>query len=132
MKALTEEQVTKIILTEVEKNFPKDCACCGYRFHTYKELLQGAHPLGAPQSHDATIEDWRPQDPLGFLAYWSCGFCSNTLTTNINSLEIEATWQLLSWIKKKMKKRGVSSELLLSNIRERMMAQAFGEEQKLT
>ena len=124
---MTEEQVVKTILTAVEKNFPKDCTCCGHRFHTYKEYLQGTYPLGEPLSNDAAIDDWRPQKPLGFLAYWKCKFCSNTLTTKIDSLEKDTTWQLLSWLKEEMNSKGVSNSAILNDIRVKMRQQVLGE-----
>ena len=124
---MTEEQVLKTILTAVEKNFPKDCTSCKHRFYTYKEYLQKTYPLGAPVSNDAVINDWHPQRPLGFLAYWKCKFCSNTLTTNINSLEKDTVWQLLSWLKEEMKSRGVSNSAILNDIRVKMRKQVLSE-----
>ena len=127
MSPLTKEHVIKIILNAVEKNFPKDCTCCGHHFPTYKEYLQDTHPLGSPISYDAENEDWQPQKPLGILAYWKCKFCCNTLTTNINDLEIETIWQLLSWIKEESIRRGVSSKSILHEIRSKMRKQVLGE-----
>ena len=124
---MTDEQVSKIILAAVEKNFPKDCTCCGHRSQSYREYLQVASPLGPPLSYDAAFENWRPSKPLGFLAYWTCNFCSNTLTTNINALEVDTIWQLLSWVKEQTKQRGISSSALLKDIQGKMMKQALGD-----
>jgi hypothetical protein len=124
---MTEEQFIKTILTAVEKNFPKDCTSCGHRFYTYKEYVQETSPLGLPLSYDAEVDNWRPQSPLGFHAYCKCNFCSNTLTTDIKSLENDTIWQLLSWIKEEMKHRGISSRILLNDVRGKMRKQALGE-----
>ena len=123
---MTEEQVVKIILTAVEKNFPKVCSCCSHRFQTYKDYLQDTFPLGEPLSNDAAIDDWRPETPLGFLSYSKCKSCTNTLTTNIGSLDKETIWQLLSWIKEEMKHRGVSNSAILNDIRAKMRQQVLG------
>jgi hypothetical protein len=123
---MTEEQVTKTILTAVEKNFPKDCSCCGHLFHTYKDYLEGTTPLATPISYDAEIGNWQPQKPLGFIAYWKCNSCSNTLTTNLHSLETETIWQLLTWLKKETKSREVSRKELLESIRAKMRKQVLG------
>lgn len=124
---MTEEQVIKIILTALEKNFPKDCSCCGHRFYTFKEYLNENQLLGPPRSYDAEIEEWHPKKPLGIYAFARCNFCSNTLTTNLSSLKDETTWQLLSWIRDEMKQKGVSSSVLLNDIRGKILKQISGE-----
>lgn len=123
---MTEQQVIKTILTAVEENFPKDCTCCGHSFSTYKQYLKETYPLGSPLSNDAAIGNWQPQKPLGFLAYWKCKLCSNTLTTNINSLENDTVWQLLSWIKEETTIRKISSTELLNDIRGKIRKMVLG------
>ena len=117
---MTEEQVVETIFTAVANNFPKDCSCCGHRFHTYNDYIQETSILGTPFSYDAENKDWRPATPLGFHAYCKCNFCSNALTTNIDSLEPDTIWQLLAWIKEETNNRGVSSRELLNEIRGKM------------
>ena len=117
---MTEKQVIKTILTAVEENFPKDCTSCRHRFHTYKDYIQETTLLGTPISYDAENKNWLPGTPLGFHSYCKCNYCSNTLTTNIDSLKRDTTWHLLAWIKEETKNRGVSSREILNDIREKM------------
>ena len=83
---------------------------------TYKRLhFSGNHILTMQK-----IKIGGQPPPLGLHSYCKCNFCSNTLTTNIDSLKPDTIWQLLAWIKEETNNRGVSSRELLNEIREKM------------
>jgi hypothetical protein len=125
--SLSEVQVINFIRTAVEKQFPKICSPCGHRFYTFKEYLQNTDHIGQPHSYDAEIQDWRPNKPLGALAYAKCKFCKNTMATSLFSLEVETMWQLLSWIKEETSKRGVSSSDILNDLKVKITNQVLNE-----
>lgn len=123
--SLSEEQVVDIIHAAVEKLFPKDCAACGRRFNSMKEYLENTVHIGQPLSFDADEQDWQPSNPLGTFSFSDCE-CGNTLVLGSTGVvDTEIMWQLLAWVKKESKRKAISVNEQLNDLRVKMNAQVF-------
>ena len=123
--SLSEGQVVDIIHAAVEKQFPKDCFSCGRRFNSMKEYLENTVHVGQPLSYDADEQDWQPSNPLGTFSFSDCE-CGNTLVLGSNKVvDTETMWQLLSWVKKEAKRRAISVDEQLNDLRAKMNAQVL-------
>ena len=126
--ALNEDQVIKIIRTNVENQFPKNCSACGHQFSSLKEYLQNTVHLGKPYSYDAEMQDWKPQKPLGTFSFSQCNFCGNTVALGSSSMKVTTMLQLLWWAKNEKTQRGVSIRDLLNDLRAKIDNQVLTEE----
>ena len=123
---MTEDQVIHIIRTNVEKQFPKDCNACGYRFASLKEYLQNTVHIGKPHSYDAEAEDWKPKKPFGTFSFSDCK-CGNTLVLGSSRLEVVTMWKLLWWARNETSRRKLSVNELLDEIRSKIDNQVLNE-----
>lgn len=123
---MTEDQVVNIIRYNVEKQFPKDCSVCGYRFASLKEYLQNTTHFGAPHSYDAEAESWKPKKPFGTFSFSDCK-CGNTMVIGSSGIEVVTMWKLLWWARNESSRRGVSTNELLDEIRAKIDNQVLSE-----
>ena len=123
---MTEEQVINIVRAYIEKQFPKACKNCGYRYGSLKEYLQTTTHIGEPHSYDAEVENWQPKNPLGTYSFADCK-CGNTLVIGSSRMNVATMWRLLWWAKKEKAKRGITMNELLSALREKIDNQVLEE-----
>jgi hypothetical protein len=123
---MTEEQVILTVRTYIEKQFPKECKNCGYRYGSLKEYLQKTTHIGEPHSYDAEFEDWQPRKPLGTYSFADCK-CGNTLVIGSSRMKVATMLCLLWWAKKEKAKRGITINELLTDLRKKIDAQVLSE-----
>ena len=126
--SLTEDQIINIIRENVERQFPKVCTACGYRFCSLKEYIENTDQLGKPRSYDAEAKIWHPHDPMGIFSFSKCKNCGNTLTLSSTRTNVETMQQLLGWFKKEVLRRGITINDLLDNLRVKIENQVLSEE----
>jgi hypothetical protein len=124
---MTEEQVIHTVRTYIEKQFPKECKNCGYRYGSLKEYLKTTVHIGAPHSYDAEGENWQPAKPLGTYSFADCK-CGNTLVIGSSRMNVATMCRLLWWAKKEKAKRGITVNELLIDLREKIDNQVLSED----
>ncbi len=99
-----------------EKQFPKECKCCGKLYSSFKEYLQNTTHVGQPISYDAENEDWQPDTPLGTMSLAKCP-CGTTLAITSSGMDISILLKLMNWAQSESEKRGVTISDLLEDLR---------------
>jgi hypothetical protein len=116
---MNEIDVIKIIRDFISKQFPKECTCCERRYNSFPEFIRDTTYVGKPISHDADMEDWQPDRPLGTIGMVRC-LCGTTLSLTTKGMGLKKLWKLMSWGRKETKKRGISSSQLLEYLRSKI------------
>ena len=123
---MNEMEVVQIVRNYIEKQFPKKCQNCKREFRTLKEYLQETSHIGKPVSFDADFGEWKPEKPIGTHSYANCP-CGNTLVISSDNMSLRTMWRLLFWAKCESWRRGISTQDLLAQIREKIDKQVLSE-----
>lgn len=121
---MTEAEVISIVRRHIERQFPKSCTTCGVIFHDLADYLRNTTHLGTPTSYDAEIGEWTPRHPIGTVSVANCR-CGTTLAIGSDGLGLWTMIRLLHWARKETRRRGVSIQELLRDIRDKIDAQVL-------
>ena len=121
---MTDTEAIHLIRKHVESLFPKECPNCHRRFANLREYVQGTQPVGATISYDAEAKDWQPNHPVGTTASANCA-CGTTLMLSSEGIPIRHMWRLLHWARAETRRRGVTPQQLLENIRAEIRRQVL-------
>ena len=116
---MKEEDVIKILIDLISKQFPKQCNNCGKSFESFAEYIQNTTHVGKPISYDAELQDWKPHKPIGGVAAANCS-CGSTLSVDSQGIGLATMWKLLDWARKESKTRGISISELLDELRDKI------------
>jgi hypothetical protein len=108
----------------LEGLFPRTCSNCGRNFATLREFLQVTTHQGQPISYDAQAGNWQPQKPTGTMTFVNCS-CGTTLALSSEGMPLPQLWRLLNWAKIETNRRGISSQALLSYLRDEICKQVL-------
>jgi hypothetical protein len=123
---MNEFTVIQIVRGYIEEQFPKKCPNCNRVFRTLKDYVRETTHKGKPVSYDADIGEWKPDNPLGTHSYANCP-CGNTLIISSEKMKVKTMWRLLFWAKCESWRRGISTQDLLVDIREKIDKQVLNE-----
>lgn len=123
---MTDIEAIRIIRSHVEGLFPRECPNCHRHFATLREYILATQPIGTTISYDAEAEDWKPAEPVGTTAMANC-VCGTTLTISSEGLSLLQMWRLLHWTRLETKRRGISYQKLLDEVREEIRRQVLAE-----
>ena len=123
---MKEDEVVRIMREYLESEFPKTCAMCNRNFSTLREYILNTTPIGPAISLDADSGDWNPTKPIGFVAMANCP-CGSTLALTTENMELPLRLELLSWLKIKTSKRGISPAELLEHLRDKVRDRVLKE-----
>jgi hypothetical protein len=123
---MTDTEAVGIIRKHVEGLFPKECPNCHRHFVSLREYILATQPIGSTISHDAEAGDWKPAEPLGTTAMANCP-CGSTLTISSEGISVFQMWRLLHWARFATKRRNVSFQQLLGQVREEIRQQVMAE-----
>ena len=121
---MPEADVVQILREHLEGLFPKVCPNCGRRFDSLRDYLLGTTQLGSVVSYDAEMGQWQPVHPLGILAFSSCA-CGTTLALSSQGMALGALWSLLAWARTETRRRGVTPQALLNDLRDEICLQVL-------
>ncbi len=124
---MEESDIIEALSAFISTKFPKECPCCGRRYETFADYLRNTEHLGEPISFDADEGDWEPRKPLGTLSMANCA-CGTTLAIDASGLRLPLLWRMMRWARRETSARGVTTSVLLSDLRERIDAAVLGED----
>lgn len=126
---MNENDVIEIVRDFISKQFPKECRCCGKRYNSFPEFIRNTTYAGKPISYDAEIGDWKPNRPIGTLGMsnYSCG---TTLAISSKGMDLNTLLRLMNWGRKEEKKRGITTSVLLEELRSKIDKSVLQDESK--
>jgi hypothetical protein len=124
----TEEQVMKVVRDHVERQFPRTCTTCGHVYESLPDFVHAGIPLGEPASFDASQGNWEPEDDGGILSMINCP-CGNTLGFSSQGMGLMNMWNLLRWLRKQSRQRGLPVSKVLLEIRLKIKDDILAEQQ---
>ena len=65
------------------------------------------------------MKNWKPEKQLGTTSMANC-VCGSTLAISSRHMGLTKMWKLLKWARKEKKKRGVSIDDILDDIRKKI------------
>lgn len=110
------DEVVRVIIDFLSKQFPIECKCCNKQYNSYKEFISNTTPVGKPVSYDAQKGDWQPENPLGALSMHNCS-CGSTMSLSSHGIDRDTLWQLLDWAKSESEERNIELSELLAELR---------------
>jgi hypothetical protein len=127
---LTDEEVLVIVKRNLERQFPKTCACCGRTFPSFADFVLQLHTMhrGDPMCVDAEMGDWEPRDDEGTLGLTNCA-CGTTLALGSKGIGLPTMGRLLRWARARTRERGVTIGQVLADLRTWVDARVFEEQQ---
>lgn len=114
---MTEAEAIQTIRHHLENLFPKVCPKCQRTFATLREYQLNTKNIGPPMSYDAEMGRWHPLRPVGAVSLANCP-CGTTLALSSEGMPLFKLWRLLNWARIETRRRGVSQQELLSQIRD--------------
>lgn len=119
-------QAVELTRRHLESLFPKRCSKCGREYASLREYLGATKHVGAPISYDAAGGDYRPLRPVGTMSLANCP-CGTTLALGTDGMSLRTVWRLMAFGRRETKRRGITFEQLLSEVRASVDAQVLGE-----
>lgn len=123
---MDESEIIKLIRVYVDGLFPKVCGNCGRQFATLKDFVLSTEHAGSTVSYDAEAGDWSPAEPRGIIGFVNCP-CGSTLAIGSSGMPPEQMRLLLDWVRIEMPKRGMTSQELLTYLRDEICTQVLAE-----
>lgn len=123
---MTEREALQILRSHFESFFPKTCNTCGRQYRTLRDYILVTARRGSAHSYDADLGDWQPTSPIGSLAYADCS-CGSTLALSTEGMALAQRHALLSWVRNETQRRGITSSMLLEELRDHLRAEVLGD-----
>jgi hypothetical protein len=111
----------------VDRKFPKTCGMCGRVFSTLPEYIRGTRHVGQPVSYDATLEDWKPVDPIGTYAIALCQ-CGTSMSIDTSGMSLVTLWQIMRLARRETERTGATVSEFLAQLRAEIERQALAED----
>ena len=126
---MKETDVIEIIRDHLSKKFPKECTCCGKLYKSFADFIRDTTYVGKPISHDADQKDWQPVSPIGTIGMAECS-CGTCLSISSGGMKLTTLWRLMNWARHETKKRGITSDELLADLRSKIDRSVLQDESK--
>jgi hypothetical protein len=123
---MTEAEVIKITREYLEGLFPKFCNNCNRCFATLREYILTTQRLDPMLSYDAELGNWNTSQPIGTVVCSNCP-CGTTLSLTTENMLLPQRLLLLNWIRCEMERRALSSQELLTYLRDETRKQVLAE-----
>lgn len=123
---MTEAEVIHEMRQYLEGLFPRRCANCHREFANLREFLLVTTPQGDPIPYDAMAGDWQPLKPVGTVTLANCP-CGSTLALSSNQMPLPRLWRLLNWARTETRRRNLTPQALLCDLREQITKQVLAE-----
>ncbi len=126
---MEEKDVIEIITTFISRQFPKDYACCGKRYHTLADYFKHTTQVDKPISYDAEDNDWKPKNPIGTMSISNCE-CGTSIALHSKGMRIATLWRLMHWAKNESRAEGKTMSDFLEDLRNKIEQSVFQNNNK--
>jgi hypothetical protein len=125
---LTENDVIEIIHNYLKSNYPSECKNCGKQFDSLADYLRNTTHIGLPVSYDAIKGNWKLVKQIGTISMADCP-CGTTLSVSSKNMDLKTMRKLMLWAKKETRKQDKKLTYLLGELRAKVDAKVFSEEE---
>lgn len=110
---MNEDKLVRLILESFERQFPRECHCCGKMFQNYRDFILNTKLLDRPVSYDLDFfkGKFKPSF-LGVLKYHNCE-CGDTITLRSFEPNPVKMLRIMLWVRQEHKRTGKSIEAML-------------------
>lgn len=123
---MSEKEVIDTMRRHFQVLFPRQCPKCGRVFPTLREYILSTERRGTTHSYDAAEGNWKPQKPLGAVAFANCN-CGTTLGLTTEGMPLDQVHALLEWVHVETQKRGLKQNELIDTVREQIRVLELAE-----
>jgi hypothetical protein len=123
---MTENEVLQILHDYFASLFPKVCPNCNRTFATLLDYIRVTNRVGKPVSYDSNGNYWQTTEPIGTAVHANCP-CGSTLSLTTENMELVQRLELLNWVKKETRRRGVNTSELLEYLRNVIRSRVLGD-----
>jgi len=126
---VTADEAVRLTREHVERQFPKVCGKCGFKFETLADYARLTTHVGDPISYDEEAGNLKPLKPIGTSAFANCR-CGTTLVVTSEGMKLTTLWRLMLWARTEAKRRGVTWRQVVAWVRAEVDRQALSQSPK--